>query len=247
MSTVNDVKKNLLNAFAPDKLVDGEYSIRFDYDKEIKNIAYSVNLTPETIAEAVALKADILLTHHDAWEFVTGMDKECMELLKRYKLNHAFFHAPLDDAKFGTSHRLAEALGLNVIKETVPYCGIYLAGVVGEYEKAISVDDFVKTLEKTLDEKVKCQKFNDKLVKKVCITTGGGNMTEHIQCGIDENCDTYLTGEYGLYSALFAKFHKINLIVGSHTRTEISGVKGLAQKAVEGLDIALYEIKEPSY
>ena len=47
-------------------------------------------------------------------------------------MTHAFFHAPLDDADFGTSASLAQALGMKGCKKVMPYREQYYGGVAGE-------------------------------------------------------------------------------------------------------------------
>ena len=63
-----------------------------------------------------------------------------------------------------------------------------------------------------------------------------------------EESDTYSTGEKNLYLIEFALFHKINLIVGSHTFTEIFGVEGMAKNIENEFDdISIKRIKESHF
>lgn len=57
---------------------------------------------------------------------------------------------------------------------------------------------------------------------------------------VEEGCDLYLTGEKILYSIEYAKLNGLNLIVGSHTFTELFGVKSM----LEGLELKGIEILE---
>ncbi|PEN02506.1 SMS protein, partial [Bacillus wiedmannii] len=50
---------------------------------------------------------------------------------------------------------------------------------------------------------------------------------------LEKGCDTYITGEKTLYTVQHAKFKGINLIVGSHTFTEVFGVESLVRKLQE--------------
>ena len=58
--------------------------------------------------------------------------------------------------------------------------------------------------------------------------------------------DTYVTGEYALYSQQYAGFCGMNLFVGSHTNTEILGVKSMAERLTCGGKIELIRIREPN-
>ena len=58
------------------------------------------------------------------------------------------------------------------------------------------------------------------------------------------NCDVYITGEKVLYTIEYAKLAGINLIVGSHTFTEVFGVESLAKKIKDKYkDIEIVRLK----
>ena len=84
-----------------------------------------------------------------------------------------------------------------------------------------------------MEEKVKSWKNHDRPVKRIAILTGAGNNTNLIERALEKGCDTYITGEKTLYTVQHAKFKGINLIVGSHTFTEVFGVESLARKLKE--------------
>lgn len=84
-------------------------------------------------------------------------------------------------------------------------------------------------------------------ISKICVVTGAGNMTNDIKIAVDNNCDTYVTGEYNLYSQQYSKFTGINLMVGSHTNTEIPGVFQLVNKLIENTSIEAVKLTEETY
>ena len=245
-----DVKAKLLSLFDSKKL-DGKMGIEWGFfnevDKDIKKIGYSTNLTPETINEAVKNNVDLIVTHHDAWFFVFGMKEKCLLLLKENNIGHAFFHIPLDDADFGTSSSLANALNLKNNYKSIPYEEIYYAGVIGELENPIEFEQLTKDLSTILEEPIKAFKNNNNPVSKICVVTGAGNMSNDIKVAVDDNCDTYITGEYSLYSQQYAKFAGINLLVGSHTNTEILGVSQMVNRLIENTDIEVVKLTEENY
>ena len=62
---------------------------------------------------------------------------------------------------------------------------------------------------------------------------------------MNSNCDVYITGEKTLYSIQYAKFIKMNMIVGSHTFTEIFGVESFAHKLKEKFkEIEVLQLEE---
>lgn len=245
MTKLDKIKKILINMFS-EKNLTGDYGFKFDFNKEIYKISYATNLTPFTINKAIELNADLLITHHDAWPFMEKQREYCYKLLIDNKLNHCFFHTPLDAAEFGTSSSLASAIGLKNKKFTVPYNDL-LVGIVGDIEEQ-SFESLVKKCENVLNEKVRYFKNNGNLCSKILVIAGGGNETKYLDSAINENCDTYFTGEYAMYLQHYAQFHNKNLIIGSHTRTEILGVRSLVGKLVSYFnDIKIFEISELSY
>jgi putative NIF3 family GTP cyclohydrolase 1 type 2 len=85
----------------------------------------------------------------------------------------------------------------------------------------------------TLNEPVRAWKNNSNEVKRIGVLTGAGNSTDNMKSAVDNGCDTYITGEVNLYTIQYAQFVGINLIVGSHTFTEIFGVETLVNKIHE--------------
>ena len=82
---------------------------------------------------------------------------------------------------------------------------------------------------------------------RVAVAAGGGNMTNEMRIAVENGCDTYVTGEYVLYSQQYAQHVGMNLLVGSHTNTEILGVEAMAQRLARGTGLKLVRISEPNY
>ena len=244
----NDIKDAIIKLFPADVLKDTtwEYGFKCDFDRDVKVIAYATNLTPFTINCAIDAGADMLITHHDAWPFMNAQREHCHKMLIDNKINHCFVHTPLDAAEFGTSSSLARDLGVFDTKKTAEYFG-HLCGVAGKISEQ-SFEQFVQNCERVLGEKVRSFKNNNNPVSRVLVVTGGGNETKNLDNAIAENCDTYITGEYGMYLQHYAQFHNINLVIGSHTKTEIIGVRNFVKEILKGFEnIKAVEIDEPEY
>jgi len=239
-----DVKAKLIGLF--DGELDDEWGFLNESDKSINKIGYATSLTPEIIDEAAGYGVDFIITHHDAWDFVYGMKEKCKELLNKHNIIHTFVHLPLDDADFGTGSSLANALNLQNCQKAIPE-GIYLCSVIGETQTPIAFEHFSKQLTNILQESIRAYQNNNNPVHKVCITTGGGNSTKDIKSAVDYKCDTYVTGEYNLYSQQYAEFAGINLLVGSHTNTEILGVHQMVKLLVADTDIDMIRLHEENY
>jgi len=243
-----DLKTKLLTLFDAKKLENrqnDEWGFLNAQDIPIQKIGYATSLTDDIVTEAAAQSVNLLLTHHDAWDFVYGMKEKCTALLTRHNIIHAYFHLPLDDADFGTASALAQALCLQNC-EKANSDGTYSHSVIGETAPT-PFAQFTDLTANVLQEPVKSFQNNPNPIKKICITTGAGYSTHYIKTALDHHCDTYLTGEYSLYAQQYAKFNNINLLVGSHTNTEILGVQQLAERLTANTNITLTRLPEENY
>lgn len=197
--------------------------------EEVKRIGYCTNLTLDTLEEAIANKVDLIITHHDAWDFIYGLKDACTKKLLENNISHYFNHLPLDDCDFGTNSSLMNKLGLQLIEESHIADGFY-CGRIAEFREEITFKELVQKLETILEEPVKAWNFKEGKIKRVGLVCGGGGSTTDVREAFDKNCDVYITGEKILYTIEYAKFAGMSLIIGSHTFTEIFGVESLAGK-----------------
>ena len=242
------LKADLMGMFDEKKLhmLPQEWGFLNEFDREINTIGYAVNLTEAVIEKSRPKQIEFLVTHHDSWEFIFGLKESCNLILEKNGITHAYFHAPLDDAEFGTSASLAKALGMRGLEKVMPYADIYYGGVTGEVEP-VDFNVFSEMLTDILKEQVRCYQNNANPVRKVAVAAGGGNMTTEMRIAAEAGCDTYVTGEYVLYSQQYAQHVGMNLFVGSHTNTEILGVESLVQKIAGDKEIRIIKIDEPNY
>lgn len=244
---LNDLESHLISIFDTKKLKDfpGEYGFTSKGRSDIKRIGYATNLTLKTVEEAINNNIDIMLTHHDAWGFIFGLKEKCIALLAKHGISHFFAHAILDDADFGTNVSLVERLGATIVGKSNLYENVFYAGRIGEFAAPIEFSELVQRLETVLEEPVRSWQNNDRLVKRICVATGGGFMTSDVKDAVDKGCDVYITGEKVLYTLQYAEFTGINLIIGSHTFTEVFGVESLCLKIKDAFpDIEIIRLAE---
>lgn len=229
---IMDFENFIYDTFTKEKLEivkdKGEYGFTNIGCEEIEKVGYCTNLTLESAEEAVKNNVNLLITHHDAWEWMTGIKEEALAILNQNKIAHFYIHLPLDDAEFGNNTSILEKLGFEVIDKFSNDEGMY-CGRVGEIDNPITFEELVNKTEGLLEEPVRAWKNNDRLIKKIGVVTGAGFSAIDIKDACNLGCDVYLTGEKILYTVQYAKYSKINLIVGSHTFTEIFGLETLAK------------------
>ncbi len=234
---LTNIEKHILTLFdtVENEQFHQESGITYNGNKDIKKIGYCTNLTLHTIKEAKINDVDLIITHHDAWDFMYGLKEACQDRLQAYGISHYYNHLPLDDCDFGTNESLVKALGLKVVEKSHLEEGFY-CGRIAEFENEISFKELKRKLEDILDEPVRAWKFNDKQIKRVGLLCGGGGLTPDVKEAIDKQCDVYITGEKVLYTIEYAEFKNLNLIIGSHTFTELLGIESLALKIKEKYD-----------
>lgn len=241
-ATINELfPKELLEEFNDD------YGFTNTSNNTIKTIGYSTNLSLEVIEQARAAKVDLIITHHDAWEFIYGLKEECIKRLKAYNISHFWIHGPLDYIEFGTCTSLMNKIGIDNVIRFSEYRNSSVPGI-GEFNEAKSFEALVGKMRSELEEPVRAWKNHKNEVKRVGVLTGAGHSTDHIKFALNQGCDTYITGEVSLYTIQYAQFTGVNLLVGSHTYTEIFGVESLALKIKElNENISLIKLQEEHF
>jgi len=224
-----------------------ESGITYDAGNSVDKIGYCVNLTLETIDQAKSHGVDMMITHHPAWDEIYGLKEACLDKLAAYGISHYYNHLPLDDCSFGTNDSLLSALGLKIVERTHEWEGMYF-GRVAEYDQETDFNQLVKELESLLGEPVKSWQFGKNKAKRVGLVCGNGAPTECLKESVENQCDLYMTGECNLYTIQYAQLKGINLIIGSHTFTEIFGVQSLAKRLSEGTeDLEIVQLEEKHY
>lgn len=242
----SELKDFLLGLFDSEKLKNfpNEYGFSIN-NEEINKIGFCTNLTPEVVKKAVENKVDFLLTHHDAWNFIYGMKEKCLVELEKNRISHGFFHLLLDDCDFGTNVSFLRRLNVEIIEKTSLEEEAFYCGRIGEFREPIEFDVLVNRVETLLEEPVKSWKNNENTIRRIGFLSGTGFFTSEMKEYFDKKCDVYITGEKTLYTVEYAEFVKMNLIIGSHTFTEIFGMESIAAKVRElGQSIEIIKISE---
>ena len=229
---IKDFEEFIIDTFTKEKLdiVKGknEYGFTTLGRNDIFKIGYCTNLTIESALEATKNNVNLLITHHDAWEWMSGIKEDALDILKQSNITHFYIHLPLDDAEFGNNTTILKKLGFMVVDKFSNDEGMY-CGRIGEIDEPIEFEKLVDKIETLLEEPVRKWKNNERLIKKIGVVTGAGFSANDIKDAVDLGCDVYFTGEKILYTVQYARYSQINLIVGSHTFTEIFGLESLVK------------------
>lgn len=206
-------------------------------------IGFATTLTPSVIKQAIAQNINLLVTHHDVWDFMLEERQISLELLNQHNISHVWCHTPLDAADFGTAAALLSTLDCKLIGTIAEG-----DGRIGELPKPLHLADVIKLLDNKLSE-YPCRKNDAKrLVARVACVTGAGSRISYLTEALGFNVDLYITGETSLYLLEYASFRNVNVLVYSHNATEILGTQNLANKIASQLGIKnVIHLDEPHY
>ncbi len=208
-----------------------------------KSIGFATTLTPAIIDQAVSNSLDLLVTHHDAWEFMLDQRSESHELLARHKISHIWCHAPLDKSDYGPAAALLSMIGCEVIGNIAED-----GGRVGELPGEGELSMIIEVLDARMSERPCRVHDTKKPIHRIACVPGGGMLVDNLVEALEFGVDLYITGETSLYLLEYANFRNVGVLVYSHNYTEIFGTQNLARKIADRLGVEeIVRLDEPHY
>jgi putative NIF3 family GTP cyclohydrolase 1 type 2 len=235
----------LKECFLPIRLEQykGEFGYVVNSNDDLVLVGYTTNLDQIVAAKAVEVKVDALITHHDAWDFLFELRTDVFKTLQENAISHCFVHLPLDASDFGTAVSLSNKMGFEIVDSFAYFEGLP-CGRICECSSPIPLSTVASQLASVTGDDVKKWVHNVSEVRRVGVAPGAGNLTNAIKEAADKGCDTYITGETSLYSVEYARYRRINLLVGTHTHTELPGLEGLCDCLVRHTNVEFIRINE---
>jgi dinuclear metal center YbgI/SA1388 family protein len=237
----------LVNGFAP-------FDTAEDYDnvgllvgktiQEVDTVLVALDATPGVIAEARALDAQLLLTHHPL-PFATRRDlleadREGVLLaeLARARLSLIAAHTNFDRAAGGVNDALIAALSLPAGEGE----GFTRTAALPE---PLPVRELAQRVEAALGDVVR--RFDagdpagDRLIRRLTVCGGGGG--DFWAAAIDHGAECFLTGECKLHNAMEAVQCGLCVLEAGHAATERPGVRALRDALQTAADAVQYSIR----
>ena len=206
-------------------------------DKAVSTVLVALDPFPHVCEEAVAVGADLLVTHHPlifetlkAVTEQTTVGQAIMTLIGS-DITAINAHTNLDCAEGGVNDTLAQLLGLTDIS----VIGNEHLLRAGNYES--SLPDFLEQVKTRLGCEGLRYVDGGRPVRKVAV--GGGSCGSELQEVMEAGCDTFVTADVKYNQFWDAKAFGINLIDAGHFHTENPVCAVLAEK----LQAAFPEIK----
>ena len=222
-----------------DYCVDG---LCVEASEKVCRVVTGVSFRDRLIDVAIEEKADCIIVHHPNgfWNgenrVLTGKFGERMRRLMQNGISLYGYHLPLDgQPEFGNNALIAKALGLKAAGGFMRE-GERDVGVIAESETPLTREAFLARAGEAFAHGVQTSLLYGKdEIRRVAICSGGGasGVEEAIRLG----ADAYVTGEIKEPTVIAVEEAGFNLLACGHHRTEIFGVRALAEKIQDELGI----------
>ena len=238
MATVADIL-NFMETIAPPHMAEGWDNCGLlcgRKEREVKKILVALDPFATVIDEAIALGADLIVSHHplifrDKLMAVNEDTEAGRCVLKLIENGVAAInaHTNLDMAPGGVNDVLARTLGLSDIEiiDPVENYGLLRKGTVAEQP----LENFLAAVKEKLGCKGLRYVSSGKSVTTVAV--GGGSCADFMQAALAAGCDTFVTADvkYNQFRTAFEL--GLNLIDAGHFHTENPVMPLVAQQLRE--------------
>jgi len=222
-----------------DYCVDG---LCVEASDKVTRVITGVSFRDRLIDAAIEEKADAILVHHPNgfWNgenrILIGKFGERMRRLMQNGISLYGFHLPLDGhMEIGNNALIAKAMGMHIL-EGFMVEGEKPVGVIAEFDHPLSQSEFISQAKRTFEHGVQNSlMYGAKEIRRVAICSGSG--ASGIEEAISLGCDAFITGEIKESVPIACEELNFNLISCGHHRTEIFGVRALADKIQNELHI----------
>lgn len=223
------------------------YIVESDSEKCSK-ILLTLDITNDSVDEAVNKKADLALSHHPV---IFNPLKKIQVDTPVYKLVRSgigaiCMHTNLDIAEGGTNTvivgKIAEKLGISANIEPLEDCGL---GCIIELEKVVDCDELAEILKDIFNiERIKMSMYGEYILSKIAICSGsGGSLWKLAQA---KGCDALITGDVKHDVWIDANNSKFTIIDCGHFHTENLVLWELRRVLEEKFPMVDVEISESS-
>ena len=236
MHTVADIAE-FLNAFAPPALAESWDNVGLlvgRSEQSVHRVMTCLTITPESAAEAIEKRADLIVTHHPLpfrpLKRLTGETSEGRLLLDLIAARIAVFspHTAFDSATEGINQRLATGLKLAEVAPLVPADEPGQgAGRYGLLAEPLELERLALRVKQLLEIKnVQAVGLLDRPVHRVAVACGSAG--EFLAPAHAAGCDCLVTGEVRFHTCLEAESLGMGLVLAGHFASERFAVEELA-------------------
>lgn len=214
-----------------------------DMEQEVKKVAFALDLTGQTLREALEFGAELLVTHHPAIFRAkkTLLAGDIVYEAAKSGISIISAHTCFDCADGGVNDILSAILELENIRK-LPSEGLSAPMVrVGKFKEKMSGRDFASFVAKKLGTTVR---FIDGGKNSERIAVCGGSAIEFIEDALSAGADTFVTGDIKHHEAIDAAEKGMNVVAAGHFETENPSMRYLFEKVGERFDVETLLIKQ---
>ena len=218
-----------------------------DEKKQVRRVGFALDLTAQTLQQAVTADVDLLITHHPvifrAKKRVLADDP--LYTLVRHDIAVVSVHTPWDCAVGGVNDVLCALLNLQNVRavETPDSAAPMLR--LGELEREMTPQDFAALCARKLRTTVRLASCGA-AIKTVAVV--GGAAIEFCDAAKEHGADVFLTGDAKHHEMLDAVDSGISVVAAGHFETEhpsMFALKEQIEQAFPSLSCLVLEEKNP--
>ena len=241
MTQVSDLCQ-FLDSFAPHSLAEEWDNVGLlvgDKATRVLRVMTCLTITPESCAEAVSKRADLIVTHHPLpfkplrrLTAESTPERLLLDLIRAGIAVHSP-HTAFDSAATGINQQFAAGIGLVSIQPLVPSAervpGMPLgSGRCGSFTSNVTVTEIASRLKAFLKVSGLHIVGNDSAsIKTAAVACGsGGSFLEHV---IQQDIQLLVTGEASFHTCLEAQASGVTLLLPGHFASERFAVERLAE------------------
>lgn len=230
-----------LDVFAPPVLSEEWDNVGLlvgDPKRQVERVMTCLSITPASCSEAVAKKANLIVTHHplpfQPLRRLTTESTPGRLLLTLIQAGIAVYspHTAFDSAAAGINQQLAEGIGLAEIAPLVPAPADSTlnnlgSGRCGKFASPLRLSEVASRLKSFLKiAGLHAVGPSDVLISTAAVACGsGGSFLEH---AIRQDVDLLITGEASFHTCLEAEANGVHLLLAGHFASERFAVERLA-------------------
>lgn len=231
--TVNDMVR-LLEEMAPLRLAEDWDNVGLMLGrrtKPVRRLLLALDMTQETVAQAIAKKADMLITHHPAIFRKLGSltdsnwQQELLLELAEHGIAVYSAHTNLDCVTNGVNDVLFKRLVLTDVDVLDAESGL---GRLGTVAQPYTLAEFAAFVKKVLKADYVVVGDAHSPVKRIALCGGAG--ADLMDKALASGADTLVTGDIKYHEAQSAVFRGLNIIDAGHQPTELPVLDDLADR-----------------
>jgi len=213
-----------------------------DAGADVRKALIALDLTDAVLDEAIAIGADMIITHHPMifkpLKTVTAGTAAGRRVIRLIKHDISCFaaHTNFDIAGGGTNDALFERLGLTEKQPlTPPDAEGFALGRAGVLPAAMPFGAFMERVKAGLGlERLKYYGGVSENVLKIGLCTGSG--AEFMSAAADIGCDVYVTGDVSFHGAQAAADMGLKIVDATHYATEAAALPAIKSFLEEHLE-----------